>query len=205
MYRTTHVRFFRNFGRFLWQHIWMLVFLCLFFIGVGIGCSVYVGLTEEKRSLLTEVLSIRAIVPSFGGFLSAVFSNLLFPTILIGILICAGLSACGAPIVGVVPILYGMGIGMIEAFYCMAENSVWVLIALVIPSTLLGVWTLLMACSEALRMTMRLAGQLLPSSKVSGNLWNELKLYFFRFLIFWVLSIGVALLQVLLRWLYFGT
>ena len=51
------------------------------------------------------------------GGMSGLLSSCLSPLILLGLLFLVGLSACGAPVILLVPLFYGLGLGMTEAYY----------------------------------------------------------------------------------------
>ena len=204
MHKKRYARFWREFGRFLWEHILLLLFVGVFLVGVIAGCSGFAAFPAQSQQQLSSFLALQSPAPDFSGFIVAVFSHYLLPFLLILLLALSGLSACGVPFIALVPVLYGLGIGMQEAYYFSTEGGTVPLLIAVLPPTLLLVWTLGMACSEALRMTLRLSRQMLPGTAVSGNLWPDLKLYLTRFLLFLLLALGAALLQTVICKLYFG-
>ena len=59
---------------------------------------------------------------------------------------------------------------------------------LVLPHSLVTAAALLMGCAESLRMSLLIAGQLLPNAANCGGLWQDFRLYCMRFL----LLVGVA-------------
>ncbi len=202
MHRTGYARLGRQFGRFLWENYRLLIFLALFLIGAVNGCTVFAGLSPEKRTLLSGILRLSEVPSAVGPFLSAVLSSALLLLLLLAVLFLSGLSACGIPGIASVPLLYGLATGMTEG--CCHAAGGWLATAvLVVPPAMVGAWTLLMACAESTRMTLRLGGQLLPSQKLCGNLWEEFRLYLFRFSVFLLLAFGAALLGVILRCLWF--
>ena len=69
---------------------------------------------------------------------------------------------------------------------------------LVIPHSLLAATALIMGCSESLRMSLLLSGQLLPNAHC-GGLWQDFQLYCVRFLVFFGLAFGAGVLDVCLR------
>ena len=105
----------------------------------------------------------------------------------------------------VVPLFWGMGLGLSEIYY--AQNGVggWLILAIIVlPSAVMELVALLMACSESLRMTLLMAVQIFPRSARCGGLWQDFRLYCVRFLLLLILIVGAGALDVILRLLLGG-
>ena len=114
-------------------------------------------------------------------------------------LFLAGLSTYGAPVTVLVPIFFGLGVGLTEAYYYGAGRPGILFVALlVVPRTLIAATALLMGCSESLRMSLLLSGQLLPNAHC-GGLWLDFRLYCVRFLVFFGLAFAAGVVDVCLR------
>ena len=192
-------------GRFFLQNRRLLLFLLLPLIGCISGIVLYMPL---KASLPTEwwaLLPLKPIAEGFQGVFSQWFSSCFQPFCLLVVLFFSGLSACGAPAVFLVPIFWGIGLGFSEAYYAQDGMAGWlVLAAVLLPSAVMELVVLLMACSESLRMTLLIAVQLLPRSARCGGLWQDFRLYCVRFLLLLVLILGAGALDVILRLLLGG-
>ena len=179
----------------------MLLFLLLPTVGCVWGICLYPTMQSQWTALLP-------ITPIDGGF-RAVFSQWITscfqPLCLMLLLFVAGLSAFGTPIVLAVPVFWGLGLGLCEAWYMQRGISGLPVVALVLlPHAVMELVAVLMASSEALRMTFLVASQLLPHSSRGGGLFDDFRLYGMRFLLLIALICGAGALDVLLRLLLRG-
>nr|DAI53018.1 MAG TPA: Stage II sporulation protein M [Inoviridae sp.] len=199
MNRTTYERAGSSLSEFFASNRRLLAFLSLFLLGVFGGAMVFTvshaGLTAE----LSLLLKVPAIEGGFQGGISVLFSSCFSTVVLLLLLFLAGLSTCGAPLTVLVPVFFGLGVGLTEAFYYGTGRSGILFVAiLVIPHSLLAATALIMGCSESLRMSLLLSGQLLPNAHC-GGLWQDFQLYCVRFLVFFGLAFGAGVLDVCLR------
>lgn len=192
--------YWRHLSYFLKANYRLLLFLACLLIGVTIGCLVYGDVSAAYGSKLGALLQITPVASGLGGWITGIFSSCLFLWILLAVLLLAGLSVCGAPVAWLAPLLYGLGLGLTEAqLFSQGGEGILQTALLVIPHSLLAIFALLMGCAESLRMTLLLAGQVLPSFTHCGGLWTDFKRYFLRFLIFFGLAFLSAVVDVLLR------
>ena len=190
MNRTTHSTPGLTLQEFFEQNRRLLIFLAVFLAGV-LGAYL-----EHELSLM---LDIPAIQGGFQGGMSVLFSSCFLTFVLLLALFLAGLSTYGAPVTVLVPIFFGLGVGLTEAYYYGAGRPGILFVALlVVPRTLIAATALLMGCSESLRMSLLLSGQLLPNAHC-GGLWLDFRLYCVRFLVFFGLAFAAGVVDVCLR------
>ena len=102
-----------------------------------------------------------------------------------------------------VPLYFGVGAGFREAYYAQNGGHGWLVIAVVfLPPTIMQLVALLMASSEALRMTTTMTIQLMPRAARCGGLWRDFRLYILRFLALLALLCGASALDVIMRLLF---
>ena len=175
----------------------LLVFLLLFLIGASLGCPAY----RYGADTLKALPSVFLIEPTTGTAATdelTVFGHALIGSgLLLLILMAAGLSAIGAPVVFAVLFLFGVSVGFTEA-YVFSSDGLWRMAFILLPPTMLLLWTLLMAACESLRMTLRIVGQVMPRTAGAGGLWTDFKRFLLRYWIFAALTILSAALQTLL-------
>lgn len=192
-------------GRFFVQNRRLLLFLLLPLIGCICGITLYAPLRESLPAEWWALLQLKPIVGGFQAVLAQWISACFQPLCLLVLLFLSGVSACGLPIVFLVPIFWGIGLGFSEAYYMQNGIGGWfVLAAVLLPSAIMELVALLMACSEALRMTMLMSVQLLPRSARCGGLWQDFRLYSVRFLLLLTLILAAGALDVILRLLLGG-
>lgn len=190
----------RNFWRFLVRNQRLLWLLGLLLVGVEIGCLVFRAAFRPLAAALDGLLTPSVPAAGFAGMFRMMTASC-FPTLLLLLLLfLAGLSACGVPLALAVPLFFGMGLGLTEAYY-FAQGSwgVGYVALLVLPHTLAAAVGLLMASAESVRMSTRLCRQLLPHQSLCGGLWPDLKLYLARFLLCAGLVFAAGALDTVLR------
>ncbi len=192
-------------GRFFLQNRRLLLLLLLPLIGCVCGMVLYAPLQASLPTEWWALLPLKQISGGFHGVFTQWFSACFQPLCLLALLFFSGVSACGAPVVFLVPVFWGIGLGFSEAYYAQNGMAGWFVIAAVLlPSAVMELVALLMACSESLRMTLLVAVQLLPRSARCGGLWQDFRLYCARFLLLLVLILGAGALDVILRLLLGG-
>lgn len=205
MRRTTYRRWAMEWLAFLQKNRRLLAFLFLFFLGIGGGVWVFSFSSPAMGHELGRILEIPAVTGGFRGGISVLFSSCFSTVVLLLILFLSGLSACGAPVTALVPLFFGLGTGLTEAYYYSGGKAgIFTVAILVIPHTVVAVASLVMGCAESLRMSLLISGQLLPSSANCGGLWQDFRLYGLRFLLFIGLAFGAGVLDVLMRLVWFS-
>ena len=198
MSRTT-----RDYGApvaaFLAENRRLLVFLVLFLCGVAGGCLVFLAAHDMLTGDLALILRVRPVEKGLAGAAAALGSSCFSVFLLLALLFLCGLSACGAPVTALVPLFFGLGVGLTEAYYYgIGGAGILFTVLFVIPHNLLAAAALLMGCSESLRMTLLLSGQLLPSVHC-GGLWQDFKLYCVRFAMFLGVMLASGVVDVTMR------
>ncbi len=192
-------------GKFFTQNRRLLLFLFLPLLGCVCGMVLYTPLQKVISAEWWALLPLTKINGGVQGVFSAWFSACFQPVCLLLLLFVSGLSVCGAPLVFAVPLFWGIGLGFSEFYYAQSGSNGWfVLMAILLPSSVMELVALLMACSEALRMTLLMVVQMFPHSARCGGLWQDFRLYCVRFLLLLVLILGAGALDVVLRLLLGG-
>lgn len=185
-------------------------FVGLFLTGVALGVAVYVTAADRASAAWDSLLRVSAVTGGFSAGMQALWSTLFSTVVLLTALYLLGLWACGAPFVLLVPLFYGLGLGLTEAhYYAMGMVGVAAVALVIVPAGLLTAAVLVMAGAESLRLSVTLSRQLLPSPVVASSptrrperesgLWGTFRLYSLRFLLFLTAAVGVAMVEVLLR------
>ncbi|MBQ7038054.1 MAG: stage II sporulation protein M [Clostridia bacterium] len=192
-------------GSFIKQNRRLLLLLLLPLIGCIGGMVLYSPLSASLPAEWLALLPLTPVKGNFTSVLSQWLSSCFQPVCLLALLFFSGVSACGAPLVVLVPIFWGIGLGLSEAYYVQSGMSGWLVLAVVLlPSAIMELVALLMASSEALRLTLLMAVQFFPRSARCGGLWQDFRLYCVRFLVLLALILGAGALDVILRLLLGG-
>ena len=179
-------RFMKQFHVFLGTNSRLFLFLTLLLAGVVAGCLYAPHLPAQYRPLLTLLEQNNGGFSGFSGALFAFLRHSLVTLCAVGLLMLSGMSLCGVPVTLAVPPLYGGIWGLFLA--TTLESRGTVALALAVPEALLGVWTVLIACAESLRLSLRLTALVMPGSQKSG-LWRDFRLFFLRFLLCFSLAL----------------
>ena len=202
MKRTTTRRR-REMQHFLTDNRRLFPFAGLFLGGVVIGVAVYLS-AHPDGTVADRLLALTPIGDGPQGWLAALWSSYFSTLLLLAALYLLGLWACGAPFVLLVPVFYGLGLGMTEAYYyAQGAGGVATAALQVMPAGLLTAAVLAMAGAESLRLSARLSRQLLPGEE-GERLWPMFRLYSLRYLLFVLAALLVSGVDVLLRSLSTG-
>ncbi len=187
-------------GRFLADNRRILCFLLLPIVGCICGMLLYS--TVRSASWLT-LFTVERITPKFPAAFSALFESCFQPIVLLTALFLAGLSACGAPFAVIIPLFWGLGLGMTQAgYYATGWGGVLTVSAVILPHAVMELVAILMAASESLRMSLRFTAVVLPRTAHCGGLWQEFRLYCIRFAVLLFLLFGAGALDVILRLIF---
>ncbi len=196
MRRTTHYqRKWRSIYRVCHENRRLILYGSLWAVGLVVGLLI----RSELVSSLKPIASIASVEISFSAGIANVLSSCFSTLCLLMVLFLSGLSACGAPITAFVPLFYGLGLGLSQAYWGSQGQSGLLISALwVWPHSVIETIALLMGCCEALRLSLRIAAQLVPGGTI-GSLWRDFKLYLLRFLLFLLIALSAGVVDVLLR------
>lgn len=190
----------RNVWRFLVRNQRLLWLLGLLLLGVEIGCLVFRAAPRPLAAALDGLLTPTKPAAGFAGMFRLMTASCSPTLLLLLLLFLAGLSACGAPLAVAVPLFFGMGLGLTEAYYFAQGGwGVGYVALLVLPHTLSAAVGLLMATAESVRLSTRLCRQMLPGQSLGGGLWPDFKLYLARFLLCAGLLFAAGALDTVLR------
>ena len=189
--RTTRIK------HFLRDNYRLLLFLLLPVSGIVCGMCLYPALRESGWSTLV------AVEPIKGGFAAVLsqWSRCLFqPLLLLVVLFLAGLSVCGLPLSLLVPLFWGLGLGVVQAAeFGQGFMGLAVSAAVFLPHSVMETVALLMAAAECFRMSWRFITVLSPRLARCGGLWPEFRLYSVRYLLLCLLLFAAAALDVIMR------
>jgi|GEM_PF-629986 len=177
----------------------LMIFTSLFVIGAAAGTAIFVASGENLQLELGTILEVQPVPAGFSEGVSAFFSSCFSTLLLTALLFLSGMSACGVPVAAAVPFFFGLGMGMMQAYYyTMGLRGIVLSALLIAPQALTAGAALIMGSMECSRMSLLFSGKLLPSGSGDG-LWSDFKLYIARFLIFLVICLGAGVLNVCLR------
>ena len=193
----------RRLWRFILQNQRLLWLLGLLLCGVQIGCLVFHAAWKPLGKALADLLNPVRLQGSFTGVVRQWISYAGPHFLLLLLLFFLGFSACGAPLALVVPLFFGAGIGLSEAYhFARGIHGVGYVALMVLPPTLFTATALLIACAEAVRFSSKLCRVVLPHPSIGGTLWQDFKLYLARFLLCIGLLAAAGVLDTVLRLLF---
>ena len=173
----------------------------LFLLGVLCGVLVYVAAARPAAEW-AGLLRVPTAMSGWGNVLTVWWGSVLSVVVLLGALFLLGLWPCGAPFILPVPLFYGLGLGLIEAYYySLGGRGVAAVALVVMPHGLLCAAVLVTAAVESLRLSTRMSRQLLPGASC-GGLWSAFRVYCLRFLLLLLATVFVGLLDILFRLLF---
>ncbi|MCD8329061.1 MAG: stage II sporulation protein M [Ruminococcus sp.] len=157
--------------------------MLLILLGVFIGTLVYIfncdALSGSLNELNTDYLSLR----SNSTYMSVMLTSLFNSTIMLIILFLGGLCAVAFPVVLLVPIYKGMGLGcsVAQLYASMGQNGFIYALALILPSAVISCYALMIGAREAYRMSAQCFGAIFKSKIYTVS--ENARLYLVKFLI----------------------
>ena len=194
MKRTNKVRQFAAGNRRL------LLMTALFLLGCISGVSVYASWGERLPTALHDLLVLTPVDTTLRGVAAQFFTSCFQTVCLLLLLFFSGLSVCGAPVILLVPVFWGLGLGMSVAHqYAAGLSGVLCSALLVVPHGLLKGAALSLFAVQSLQLSAQLAGQLLPRGAHCGGLWQAFRAYLAHLLLLLPLVLLAAVIDVGLR------
>ena len=170
----------------------MIITLAMFAAGMIVGAGIMKNLNSTELSIdFTNIFDIftqnRNEQKAYQIFLNSLSVNFLFLTLTF----CSGLSCIGIPIITAVPIIKGIGYGMLSGYllsvYKMSGIGYYLLT--VFPGAVIAAAILMLACSSAGLMAADILSVILAKKQAeSSNILHYIK----RFLIYAVISLGAS-------------
>jgi len=189
----------KSWAEFIADNRLLLLFTIVFMVGALIGVMVFALSNTLISGELATILEVRVIIDGFRGGITALFSSCFSTLFLLSFLFVLGFSACGAPFAAVVPLFFGIGLGLTEEYYASTGFEGMVAAAiLIIPHYIIAATALLFGSMESIRMSVLLSRQLLPNGGI-GGLWQDFKLYCVRFLVYFCIAFSSGVADVCLR------
>lgn len=187
----------RAMRRFFQSNTRLLLLLACMLAGVVLGCVLFVAYGRNEHTFLSGILGLSPLEKNMMSALTLLYSACFQSFFLLLILFVSGLSACGLPFMLAVPLFFGLGIGMSEAYYYSTGwHGILLTVVLIIPPLLLKGAAVLMAASEGMRMTVLIGKRLLGADvEIDG----AFRLYMLRFVVFALVALAGGIVEVLLR------
>lgn len=178
----------------------VLPLLLLLLAGCVCGVIVYAAWRDDLPSSVLSLLAVRPVADGLRGGFSQLFTSCFQTLCLLAVLFVSGLSACGAPVACAVPLFWGIGLGLTQAYYY-THGGVGVLLTaiFVLPHSIPEAAALLTGCTLSLRLSVQLMGQLLPRGAHCGGLWQAFRAYCVQFLLLLPLLLAAGAVDVALR------
>lgn len=197
--KRTNTRRRREIQHFVTDNRRLFPFVGLFVLGVACGVGVFLS-ARDRFDTLAPLLRVTPVDGSAASWLSAWGSRCFGGFGLLAVLYLLGLWACGAPFIMAMPLFYGMGLGLTEAYYyAMGQRGMPAVVAVILPHGLLTAAVLVTAATESLRLSTRLSQCLLPEGEAAEGLWSHFRLYSLRYVLFLTAAAVIGALDTLLR------
>lgn len=180
----------------------LVFFTVLFLAGCLAGIQVFCR--ADAAAALAGGLIPAPVKASFGEILRAVGASCFAGWLLLLVLYLTGLSPCGLLAAVLVPLFYGMGIGLSEAAqYGTGPIGVASSALFIVPHAVLCTAALLIGCCETARMSAVIGRQLFPASARGGEISQSFRLYSLRFLLLAALVLLAGVADTVLRVLFY--
>lgn len=173
-----------------------LIFITLFTIGISFG-ALSLGLFEEKSFVTIKLIEKYFNENSSLSIIELISRNILSSLLYLLVIYCCGLCAIGLPIIGIIPLIKGISVGMIISYQYIfngIKGFLYSLNILFLPTAIL-VCVLNFAYCEGINMSINVSGSVF-NYKGRENKSNITFIKFTkRFIIFAVAIIIISLIE----------
>ncbi len=157
--------------------------MLLILLGVIVGTMVYV-LSEDMLSgslsrLNTDYLALR----QNSSYMDVMLSSLYNSTLMLIILFLGGLCALAFPVVLIVPVYKGLGLGcsVAQMYYSFGQRGILYALIFILPSAVISCYAIMIGTREAYRMSVECFGAVFKKKIVTVS--ENARLYLVKFLI----------------------
>lgn len=184
---------------FLKDNTLSIVFITLFTVGCALGAFSFFFSGDKAQSLFSiigqyysenETLSVMALFSR----------NLISSLIYLGIMYLGGLCAIGLPIIGIIPIVKGLAVGMIISYqylYSGIKGFLYAFVIVLLPSALLlAVFN--MAYVEGIYMSLSVSNGIFNGKPRESKYNLSFMTFTKRYLIFAVATVIISILEAVL-------
>lgn len=157
--------------------------MLLILLGVVIGTAVYIisndSLSGSLSRLNTDFLDFRRNSSYMDVMLSSLFNS----TVMLLILFLGGLCALAFPVILVVPVYKGLGLGcsVAQMYSSLGQRGVLYALLFILPSAVISCYAIMIGTREAYRMSAECFGAIFKKKIVTVS--ENAKLYLVKFLI----------------------
>ncbi len=192
-------RNFRRAVRFINQNGQLLFLTAILLCGAVLGSCLYFSLSTERRQLLDSLFLTSPSLPKdFSEGCIAVVSSSFSVLLLLTMLFLLGLTAYGCPLILLMPLLFGFGIGTSVCYAYETTSFMLMFVTVLFPVCIMAV-AVLIATIQSLHMSCLFSRQLLPSYAHCGSLWHDFKTYLLRFMLCALIAVVAAVVRLLSR------
>jgi hypothetical protein len=169
-----------------------LIMVALFAFGMLLGASIIKDSTSSVTVKLVELFDRYRELRGHQSIISNFCGSMLTSLIFMSVTFIFGLCSIGVPLIGVVPVIRGLGLGMISGhlYSAYALNGLGYSLLVLYPGCLISILALLMCCNESVLMSQDMFAFMM--NKPTKN-QSSIKMYCARYLVILIISaIGAA-------------
>lgn len=181
---------------FIKDNTLIIVFITLFTVGTAVG-ALSPGLLGDKSSVIIKLLKSFFSENETLSVMTLFSRNLVSSFIYLGVMYVAGLCAIGLPVIGVIPILKGLSIGVIVAYQYIfngLKGFLYTLAIIVVPNAVF-ITLLNYAYAEGIYMSLNVSNGIFNGKPRETKYDCNFMTFTKRFLIFAVASVAVSLFE----------
>lgn len=182
----------------------IILLICFYVVGSLIGAIAIKNTNGEFLLRIKELTENFIIEKNTQSILQNFLASLLTDSVFIAIIMIFGLCLIGEPIIWLIPLIRGMGMGFVSGYFFRTyslNGMLYCLIIIFIPATI-SVASTIFACKESIITSKELYNSVKKSTAITIE--NYFRLYFLRFLILYSLMVFSAILAAVLTYLFSG-
>lgn len=174
----------------------LVLLTALFLAGTIIGALIIKNSENEIITTLTKIFENHQHSRTTQPMITTLFNSLLTNTSFLAICFTLGLCCVGKPIISLIPLIRGLGFGMISGYlYNNDLSGIGYYVLIVFPGAVLASVALLLSCNESIRMSGDILAIITAKQQASTG---KLRLYLSRYALIVLLSSTASIMDMLL-------
>ncbi|MGI6772816.1 MAG: stage II sporulation protein M [Acutalibacteraceae bacterium] len=190
------IRVSTNLVRVMKDYYRLVLLISLFIAGMLIGALTFKNSGSNISTLLTDMVIKQSAERTSQAAIVTFINSLLVNAAFVGIAFTMGMCCIGTPFIGLLPLIKGLGLGMVAGyFYNNDVAGILYYLLIILPGAVISTVALIISCGESIRMS----GEMLKvvSSKKSASP-DGIKTYMSRYIIIVVLILISSVMDMFL-------
>lgn len=181
----------------------LIILTFLFICGLFLGVLTFRNIQTDSTGTLKDIIENYCRISSTQSIMTNILSKLGTESLYLLIALVFGLCVAGEPVLWIIPLVKGLGIGLISGYLygTFTLNGMLYFSAILLIPSVVSSAGILMCCKESILMTRDL-NRIIIKQENAAKGGEMLKLYFLRYAVIFSSLVFAAILSAVLTYLF---